>query len=86
MQTMNVSLTLEQADYVRRTVDRDFGNASEFFRELIREHMQREIDADLAVLEATSSGAPAGPSDAQIAKVIAVQRQVRKELRHAGRV
>ena len=86
MNTMNVSLTPEQSEYVRRSVDRDFGNASEFFRELIREKMRREIDADLKLLASTAKGAPAGPSEQEIEDVLAVQRQVRKELKNARRV
>jgi Arc/MetJ-type ribon-helix-helix transcriptional regulator len=86
MDTMNISLTPEQSDYVRRTVERDFGNASEFFRNLLREHMQREIDADLAVLKSTIKGAPAGPSEQEIEEILELQRQVRKELQREGRV
>lgn len=83
---MNVSLTPQQSEYVRRTVDREFGNASEFFRDLIRERMRREIEADLAFLESTTQGAPAGPSDQEIEAVLVVQRNVRKELKRAGRL
>ncbi|MBI2928080.1 MAG: type II toxin-antitoxin system ParD family antitoxin [Verrucomicrobia bacterium] len=86
MDTMNVSLTPQQSEYVRRTVDREFGNTSEFFRDLIRERMRREIEADLGFLESTTPGAPAGPSDQEIEEVLAVQRKVRKELKRAGRL
>jgi Arc/MetJ-type ribon-helix-helix transcriptional regulator len=86
MGTMNISLTLEQAEYVRRTVERDFGNASEFFRDLLRERMKREIEADLALLQSTTRHAPAGPSEAEVEAILVTQRKVRKELRHAGRV
>jgi len=34
-------------------VARNYGNASEFFRELVRASMEREIEADLALLQAT---------------------------------
>src|SRR5436190_2164460 len=47
MNTMNISLTPEQSEYVRRTVERDFGNARQYLRELIRERMRRQIEADL---------------------------------------
>ena len=83
---MNVSLTPEQSEYVRRTVERDFGNASEFFRGLIRERMRQEIEADLAFLNSTTNGAPGGPTDHEMARVLAVQRKVRKELKRAGRL
>ena len=83
---MNISLTAEQAEYVRRTVERDFGNASEFFRDLLRERMRREIETDLALLRSTTAKAPAGPDERQIETVLDTQRQVRKALKHAGRV
>jgi len=86
MGTMNISLTPQQAEYVRRTVARDFGNASEFFRDLLRERMKREIEADLALLESTTPGAPAGPSDEEIEGILATQRKVRKARKHASRV
>jgi Arc/MetJ-type ribon-helix-helix transcriptional regulator len=79
-------LTPEQSEYVRRRVERDFGNVSEFFRELIRERMRQEIAADLALLKATAKGAPAGPSEEEIDGVISVQRDVRKELMRARRL
>ncbi|MBI4661906.1 MAG: hypothetical protein HY735_24050 [Verrucomicrobia bacterium] len=86
MSTMNISLTPEQSEYVRRAVDRDFGNASEFFRDLIRERMKGEIEADLKFLEPTAKGALAGPSEKEIDCVLAVQKKVRGELRREGRI
>ena len=86
MGTMNISLTTEQAEYVRRTVERDFGNASEFFRDLLRQRMKREIESDLALLRATTPGAPAGPGEREIETILATQKKVRKQLEHAGRV
>ena len=83
MDTMNIALTPEQAEFVRRRVERDFGNVSEFFRDLIRERMRREIAADLTFLKSTIPGAPAGPSEQEIEEVLSVQRQVRKELKRA---
>jgi Arc/MetJ-type ribon-helix-helix transcriptional regulator len=86
MGTMNISLTPEQAEYVRRTVARDFGNASEFFRDLLRERMKREIEADLALLQSTTAGAPAGPTEAEIEAVLKTQKSVRQQFKHARRV
>jgi Arc/MetJ-type ribon-helix-helix transcriptional regulator len=37
MATMNISLPGPMAEFVRTTVERDYGNASEFFRDLVRE-------------------------------------------------
>ena len=34
MATMNISLPGPMAEFVRATVERDYGNASEFFRDL----------------------------------------------------
>jgi Arc/MetJ-type ribon-helix-helix transcriptional regulator len=85
MDTMNVSLTPEQSEYVRRTVARDFGDVSEFFRDLLRERMKQEIDADVAYLNATVSNAQAGPNDEQIKDVLGTQRKVRQELKRARR-
>jgi len=78
MDTMSISLPPEQAEFVRRSVARDFGNASEFIRDCIRERMRHEIEADLTVLAATGRNAAAGPSDAEIERVLQVQREVRK--------
>jgi Arc/MetJ-type ribon-helix-helix transcriptional regulator len=86
MQTLNISVTTEQEDYVRRCVERDFGNVSEFFRELIRERMKREIDEDLDFLSKTSEGALAGPSEKELDQILKTQREVRKELRRAGHI
>ena len=48
--------------------------------------MKREIDADLAFLEKTSKGAPAGPGEEEIKKILRAQRKVRKTLRREGRL
>jgi hypothetical protein len=48
--------------------------------------MRREIEADLAVLGVTTKSAPAGPGEREIERVMALQRQVRKELKRGRRV
>lgn len=83
MGTMNISLTPEQAEFVRRTVARDFGNASEFFRDLLRARMRQEIEADLALLQTTTAGAPAGPSESELEAILRTQKLVRRQLNHA---
>ncbi|HNQ88355.1 MAG TPA: hypothetical protein PKM73_07065 [Verrucomicrobiota bacterium] len=70
---------------MRTPCERDCGNLSEYFRSLVREKMQREIEADLRLLESTRSGALTGPSVADVEAVLALQRQVRKDLDRARR-
>ena len=78
MDTINISLPPAMAEFVRRRVSRDYGNASEFFRELVRSVIQREIEADLAFLESTSKGSQPGPTEKEIDEVRALQKRIRK--------
>lgn len=73
------------AEFVRRQVERSYGNVSEFFRELVRERIQREIASDLTLLESTTKGAPPGPTEDEIDQVLALQKNTRKA-RHARRL
>ncbi len=84
MTTVNISLPPEMAGYVRRRSERDYGNTSEFFRDLLRRDMGRQIDEDLAFLKGTGR-AQSGPSPAQIEQVLKTQRRVREELANARR-
>jgi Arc/MetJ-type ribon-helix-helix transcriptional regulator len=81
MQTMNISLTPDLADYVRKITMEQYGNASEFFREMLRERIRRQAEQDVAFLQSTAAGAPDGPNEAELREVLAVQRAVRKELK-----
>ena len=81
MATMNISLPGPMAEFVRATVERDYGNASEFFRDLVREKIRQEVEADVRLLAAAADGAPAGPSEADIGEILTIQKQVRKEIR-----
>jgi Arc/MetJ-type ribon-helix-helix transcriptional regulator len=81
MDTMNISLPPAMSEFVRQNVERDYGNASEYFRELVREKMRKQIEADVKLLEASMAGAPPGPGSEEIDEVLALQKQVRKELR-----
>jgi len=81
MDTVNISLTKAQAECVRQTVRRDFGNVSEFFRDLLRQKMEAEIAADLRFLQSTTKDAPAGPTEAELQRVLQIQREVRREKR-----
>ncbi|MGA2177279.1 MAG: hypothetical protein ABSH38_20075 [Verrucomicrobiota bacterium] len=81
MDSINISLPPAMAEFARRQAEQNYGNVSEFFRALLRERMQREIDADLAFLESTSAGAPAGPSETDIGHVLDLQKKVRKARR-----
>ena len=85
MDTMNISLPKPMAEFVRQNVERNYGNASEYFRELVREKIQREIEADLKFLESTGKGAPPGPTEAEIEEIVKLQKEVRRQ-RHARRV
>jgi putative addiction module CopG family antidote len=78
MDSMNISLPAPMAEFVRRRVARNYGNASEFFRELVRASMEREIEADLALLDATRKGAKPGPTESELDELLALQRRVRK--------
>jgi Arc/MetJ-type ribon-helix-helix transcriptional regulator len=77
---VHVSLTAAMSEFVRENVARDYDNVSEFFRDLLRERMRREIKNDLAFLNNTTEGAPAGPSEEEITQILAVQRKVRKDM------
>jgi Arc/MetJ-type ribon-helix-helix transcriptional regulator len=78
MDSMNISLPPAMAEFVRRQVDQSYGNVSEFFRELVREKINREIDADLALLKSTEENAEPGPTEDEIEQVLTLQKKVRK--------
>jgi len=84
MSSMNISLPSAMAEFVRQTIERDYGNASEFFRSLVRERIQREIESDVAFLNEATNQAPAGPDEQDIAEVLNIQRRVRKAIRARG--
>jgi len=79
MDTMNISLPKRMSEFVRQNVERDYGNASEYFRDLVREKMELEIEADLKFLESTSQGALPGPSETELEEIVALQKKLRKE-------
>jgi antitoxin ParD1/3/4 len=80
MATLNISLPGPMEAFVRAQCERDYGNVSEYFRTLVREKMKQEIGEDLRFLESTQSGAGPGPSADDVQEVLALQKQVRKEL------
>ena len=84
MDSINISLPQPMADFVRGIVERDYGNASEYFRDLVRARIQKEIESDVAFLTATHADAPVGPSEAEIDEILKLQKQVRKDLRARG--
>jgi Arc/MetJ-type ribon-helix-helix transcriptional regulator len=84
MSTVNISLPKAMDEFVRENVERDYGNVSEFFRDLLRERMRREVEADLAFLNSATDGAAAGPTDPDIKVILRIQRSVRKKLRARG--
>ena len=81
---MNISLPKPMSEFVRQTIERDYGNASEYFRDLVREKMRKEIEVDVKFLEDSIKGAPPGPTEGEIEEIVALQKKVRKEL-HARR-
>ena len=85
MDSMNISLPPTMAEFVRRKVERNYGNVSEFFRALVREKIQHEIEADLALLESTEVNAQPGPSQKEIQKILNLQKRLRKA-RNAHRI
>ena len=85
MATLNISMPAPMAAFVRVQCERDCGNVSEYFRTLVREKMKQEIEADLRFLESTRAGATPGPSAQDVAEVLALQKQVRKDLARARR-
>jgi Arc/MetJ-type ribon-helix-helix transcriptional regulator len=52
IRTMNISLTPSLARHVRSQLGNDFGNASEYIRELLRRDMLAKQSASLAPLSA----------------------------------
>ena len=86
MQTMNISLTPDLADYVRKITADHYGNASEFFREMLRERIRRQAEKDVAFLQNTAAGGLPGPNAAELRDVLAIQRAVRKELKRERRI
>ncbi len=84
MNTVNISLPTAMSEFVRKSVERDYGNVSEFFRDLLRERMRREIEADVTFLNDATEGAPPGPTEAEIQEILTIQKRVRKKLHARG--
>jgi Arc/MetJ-type ribon-helix-helix transcriptional regulator len=77
MDSMNISLPPAMAEFVRREVEQNYGNVSEFFRALVREKIRREVEADVAFLESTNRGAQPGPTDSEVEEILSLQRKLR---------
>ena len=79
MEAMNISLTPEMAEYARSQAGKLYGNVSEFFRELLRQRIQSEIEADVKALEEAAADAkPEGLNVEKLNLIIATQKAVRK--------
>ena len=81
METINISLPAELAEYVRHSVKGAYGNVSEFFRELIRQRREAEIAADVKALEEAHAGAferEITPEELDL--ILKVQKEVRAEM------
>jgi Arc/MetJ-type ribon-helix-helix transcriptional regulator len=83
MDTMNISLPRPMAEFVRQAVERDYGNVSEYFRELVRQRMKKKIEADLRLLRATGPAKPS-PPEKDLELIERIKHEVRKDLRARG--
>ena len=83
MDTMNISLPKPMAEFVRQKVGRDYGNVSEYFRELVRQRMKKEIEAGLRLLRESGPAKP-GPTEKDLETIERIKREVRKDLRARG--
>jgi Arc/MetJ-type ribon-helix-helix transcriptional regulator len=85
MKTLTISLPAEMANWVRAKSARGaYGNISDLMREMIRERMRSEIEADVRTLSESMSRACEGPTEEQLARVLAIQKEVRRERATAG--
>lgn len=80
---MNISLPKPMSEFVRQAVERNYGNVSEFFRELVRQRMKKEIEADLRLLRESGPAKP-GPTEKDLEMIERIKREVRKDLRARG--
>ena len=85
MDSMKISLPPDLAEFVRRQVRQRYGNASEFFRELVRETIRREVQADLAFLGATVKGALPGATQEEVGELLAIQKKIRGRRCHCSK-
>jgi Arc/MetJ-type ribon-helix-helix transcriptional regulator len=71
--TIKISVNPELAEFARTDSEaRAFDSMSEYMRDLIRHRRQRQIEADVAILEKAIEGAPLGdPSDKEMAEIYA---------------
>jgi Arc/MetJ-type ribon-helix-helix transcriptional regulator len=83
MDTMNISLPKPMSEFVRQAVERDYGNVSEYFRELVRQRMKKKIEADLRLLRESGPAKP-GPTEKDLEMIERIKREVRKDLRAGG--
>ncbi len=80
MRTINISLPDSLMEYVRKEAEGNYGNVSEFFREMLRSRLEKAIEADLKLLESTCMGTP-GPSEEELKHVLEIKRRVRQRMR-----
>ena len=85
--TINISLNPELAEFARADSEaRAFDSMSEYMRDLIRHRRQRQIEADVAILEKAIEGAPLGdPSDEEMAEIVKAQHRIRARMKRAHR-
>lgn len=79
--TRNIALSRDLDEYAQAQAELAGCNTlSEWFRELVRRYRQQQADEDVALLERCMAGAPM-LTDADVAKVLAAQKKVRRRRR-----
>ena len=79
--TRNISLSEDLDHFAQHEAEAGaYGSLSEYFRELVRQRRQAQIDRDVAFLERASAGAPENESEA-IPDILAAQKRARKRMK-----
>ncbi len=79
--TRNISLSEELDQFAQAEAEAGgFSSLSEFFRELLRQRRQAQIEQDVALLDKAIAGAPENEEEA-IPNILAAQKRARAKLR-----
>jgi antitoxin ParD1/3/4 len=87
MPTVNVSITPEQSKFISMEVEAGhYSSASEIVREALRVWHERQVEKDVAALEAAHAGAAEGDaSSKEMTSILEIQKSVRAEMREEAR-